>query len=179
MERMSVMRKRTSNYKLYKAVTAFIIVFAMMVSVLSVPVGANAQTDEAVSEEVAGSDVMDVQSVEVSRIAVLQGKLKRSFLGNGAPGSSALVTVDDRNWQLYRTTYVFDQMDAKEKALYNALESVCMDFAKSSDKDALNIKDKSGNSAYYLPAVSISDFDDKSFVDVIQLFIYSNPFCIK
>ena len=175
MERMSVMRKRTSNYKLYKAVTAFIIVFAMMVSVLSVPVGANAQTDEAVSEEVAGSDVMDVQSVEVSRIAVLQGKLKRSFLGNGAPGSSALVTVDDRNWQLYRTTYVFDQMDAKEKALYNALESVCMDFAKSSDKDALNIKDKSGNSAYYLPAVSISDFDDKSFVDVIQLFIYSNP----
>lgn len=163
------MRKRIS-YKAGKRITAYMMMAVMAVSVISVPATAKADeisVDEISTEEIQETGVLDIQSEELSSFAIAKGEFFNKLLGGS---DTSTTTVKDRNWQQYRTTYVFDQMDAKEKALYNELESVCMDYIKNSNKDALDL-----GTGYYLPAVSIKDFTDGSYADVLQLFVYANP----
>lgn len=163
------MRKRIS-YKAGKRITAYMMMAVMAVSVISVPATAKADeisVDEISTEEIQETGVLDIQSEELSSFAIAKGEFFNKLSGGS---DSSTTNVKDRNWQQYRTTYVFDQMDAKEKALYNELESVCMDYIKNSNKDALDL-----GTGYYLPAVSIKDFTGSSYVDVLQLFVYANP----
>lgn len=171
------MKKISLLTKEYRSLSALVLALIMGVSIISTPVLAKAETNVELTAEVeeAESDMMEVHSVEVSSFAVMKGRFLHSISHQIDAEDEEAVSVNDRNWQLYRTTYVFDQMNAEEKALYNELEAVCMDYAKSNDKDAIYLKDTSGNGAYYLPAVSIEGFEYDEFVNVIQLFIYSNP----
>ena len=168
------MKKRIS-FRAGKRITAYMMMAVMAVYVISVP--STAKTDgisdagvsveEISTDEIQETGILDIQSEELSSFAIAKGEFLNKLSGSS---DRSATTVNNRNWQQYRTTYVFDQMDAKEKALYNELESVCMDYIKNSNKDALYL-----SSGYYLPAVSIKDFTDSSYADVLQLFVYANP----
>lgn len=171
------MNKRSFLTNEYRKLSALALALIMSVSVIIIPSIAKAEDVVEVKTEVAEaeSDLMEVQAVEVSSFAVMKGHFLHKISEQADSDNAVTVSVDDRNWQLYRTTYVFDQMNSEEKALYNELEDVCMDYAKNSDKDAIYLKDTSGNGAYYLPAVSVKGFAYDEFVNVLQMFIYSNP----
>lgn len=169
------MMNKAGLYKLHRRIAALTLAVVMGVSVISAPAYVEAEEAKTAIEVEDETALMEVQSVEVSRFAALKGRIKHQISQQISSDEDSESVVDDRNWQLYRTTYVFDQMNAEEKALYNELENVCNDYAKSSNKDAIYLTDTSGNGAYYLPAVSVKDFDDNDYVKVLQLFIYSNP----
>ena len=87
--------------------------------------------------------------------------------------------VKDRNWRAYCTTYVFDQMNADQKELYNNLENVCMEFVKSDSIDATYMEtefsDGSKLTGYYLKPVEYSNLTNEQLAEVVQLFVYQNP----
>ncbi|MBQ8084513.1 MAG: fibronectin type III domain-containing protein [Lachnospiraceae bacterium] len=169
------MMNKAGLYKLHRRITSLTLAVVMGVSVISAPAYAEAEEVKTAIEVEDETALMEVQSVEVSRFAALKGRIKHQISQQISSDEDSETVVDDRNWQLYRSTYVFDQMNAEEKALYNELENVCNDYAKNSEKDAIYLTDTSGNGAYYLPAVSVKDFDGNDYVKVLQLFIYSNP----
>ncbi len=165
--------------KLHKKIAALMISACMGISVISVPLNSNAEELHSDFVEETDTGIMGVQSVEVSRFAVLSEQLSK--LAEHDDGTDD-ISVNSRDWKQYSASYVYDKMDAKEKELYDNLDLVCKNFIEDSSVDALHLEDKSGNGADYLPAVSIdkdlidlTNPDSSRFVDVVQLFIYANP----
>lgn len=174
---MKISKRRISNRILAGTMT-----FIMALSVMLVPASAKAENADvdgyAIAETDLGSDLLDVELQKINGITVLKGKALQTVNSlSNALGDSA-TTVTDRNWRTYCSQYVFDQMNAEEKELYNNLETVCMNFAKSSTVNATSKKYKdNGQDAYgyYLTPAEYKNLSMDQVQEVIQLFMYQNP----
>ena len=174
---MKISKGRFSNRILAGTMT-----FIMALSVMLVPASAKAENTDvegaAIAEADLNSDIIEVELKKISGITVLKGKALQTVNSlTNALGDSA-TTVVDRNWRAYCSQYVFDQMNAGEKELYNNLETVCMNFAKNSTVNATSKQYKdNGQDAYgyYLTPAEYKDLTMDQVQEVIQLFMYQNP----
>lgn len=165
-------------FRIHKRIAAFTVSLSLAVSLISVPLYSKAE--EVQEDYQADTGIVDVQSVEVSRFAVLKGQLNQ--LVDQEEDGTVNTTVAERDWKQYSTSYVYEHMNSKEQELYDALDSVCLQFIQDSSEDALHLTDITGNSGEYLSAVhidkSLIDFwhpCNSKYIDVVQLFIYANP----
>lgn len=112
---------------------------------------------------------------ELSEYSVMKERYSSIATASFTRYNPLTTAVEDRDWLSYRTTYVYDQMNASEKLLYNRLEENCIYYAKNSSVDAIELKDSYGNKADYLSPVSYTGLTLKEMTKVVQLFIYNNP----
>ena len=174
------MKDRFYIDKLHKKIAALMISTFMGISVISVPLNTKAEELQDDFVEQTDMGIMEVQSVEVSRLAVLKGQLEQ--IADQDEDGADDIFVKYRDWKQYSDSYVYDKLDSKEKELYDDLDLVCKNFIEDSSEDALYLEDKNGNGGDYLSAVTIDkDLIDSrhpmnsKFIDVVQLFIYANP----
>ena len=197
---------KRSYGKLSNRILAGTMTFIMALSVMLVPVSAKAENAEleksAIAEADLGSDLgsdliesdliesdligsdliesdlIEVELQKISGISVLKGKALQTVNSLTNALGDSTTTVVDRNWRAYCSQYVFDQMNAEEKELYNNLETVCMSYAKNSSENAISKKySDNGQEAYgyYLTPAEYKNLNMEQVQAVIQLFMYQNP----
>lgn len=92
--------------------------------------------------------------------------------------SNAATEVIPRDWKKYKSTYYYDSLNEKEKAIYDELERDCIDFISGTSEPFYSEKNYLGFSGgyNYIGGVKVpKDMSMFEVSDIMEQFVYDNP----
>ena len=131
-----------------------------------------AAMESAIQKTGKGVQFIDVPMVYDTPVVTVEEEIK-SPITSAIKGSKYYKS----KWEKYGSYYYYNQLSAKQKKLYNALNTQCLKFL-TGDATCDNVmEDGMGHYLYHLDMIDYSalDLSLKSATDVMRLFKYSTP----
>ena len=168
---------------LIKKITAVVLSTVMLLG--SAPLSSvshAAMPSDGIVDHAVLSDGLVREFVSVPKAALSSAKTADEILRSPV---TSMITTDlkasayyKNSWEKYNSYYYYNRLSKKEKKLYNALNTVCLNYLRGKGEGVSTYYDKTTNKEYYiLPYIYCDDMglSNKQITRTYNLFRLENP----